>query len=197
MGRPSMAEQRRAEILAAVGRCVARYGVAGTTLERVSSESGLSRGHVRHYLGNRDELILAFVDQVFANGDYAMDSARAAAPVGGQSKAVIGILFGPAWEPADDNPAIDALLSAAATDESLSDRMRLIYLELESTMTKALRADFPSAPSALCIQTSYALLSMAFGNSTLSQLGFPANRRKGARVMAEALLEQVSRYEQA
>jgi len=191
MGRPSLAEQRRSEILAAVGRCVARYGVAGTTLELVSSESGLSRGHIRHYLGNRDELILAFADRVFEQGGYAMGEARAAAPAGGQSKAMLDILFGPRWEPAEDNPAIDALLSAAATDEALADRMRFAYLQIESAMTKALRADFPSAPAALCTQTAYALISMAFGNSTLSQLNFPANRRKGARAMAEALLEQV------
>lgn len=191
MGRPSMAEQRRVEILAAVARCVARYGVAGTTLERVSAESGLSRGHVRHYLGNRDDLILAFADQVFNNGKYAMVGATAGAPPGEKTKALLGILFGPAWEPAEDNPAIDSLLSAAATDEALADQMRFVYLRIESTVTKALRADFPSAPSALCTQTSYALISMAFGNSTLSQLGFPANRRKAIRGMAEALVEQV------
>jgi AcrR family transcriptional regulator len=189
MGRPSLADQRRDEILAAVGRCVARYGVAGTTLERVSTEAGLSRGHVRHYLGNRDALITAFADQVGEHYVTTMKQVLSNAPEGGQSTALLGVLFGPAWAPSEDNPAIDALLGAAATDEALSERMRLSYLEMEALVTSALRADFPSASPARCRQTSYALISMAFGNSTLSQLGFPVSRRRAARAIAAALLD--------
>ena len=191
MGRPSLADQRRDEILAAVGRCVARYGVIGTTLEHVSSEAGLSRGHVRHYLGNRDDLITAFADQV---GEHYVDTMKrvcSRAPEGGRSHALLGVLFGPAWAPSEDNSAIDALLGAAATDEALSDRMRRAYLEMEAIVTAALRADYPLAPSAKCTQTSYALISMAFGNSTLSQLGFPASRSRAARTMAVALLDHL------
>lgn len=191
MGRPSQAEQRRAEIMTAVGRCVARHGVSGTTLERISIEAGLSRGDVRHYLGNRDALITAFAQHVGEHYRQAMERARSAAPVGRQSEAVLRLLFGREWGPSDDNPAIDALLTAAANDDALRQEIRSAYLDMERTLTSALRKDFPSAPSAVCADTAYALISMAFGHSTLSQLAFPAARRKAARSTAKALVERL------
>jgi len=60
VGRPSLAEERIATILAATGRSIARNGVNGTTLEKVAAESGMSRSHIRHYVGNRADLIALF-----------------------------------------------------------------------------------------------------------------------------------------
>ncbi|MCL3816950.1 TetR/AcrR family transcriptional regulator [Aeromicrobium wangtongii] len=57
MGRPSLATERTEQIVLAACRCVARSGLDGATLEQISAESGLSRGHIRHYVGSRDNLM--------------------------------------------------------------------------------------------------------------------------------------------
>lgn len=57
MGRPSLAAERTEQIVLAACRCVARYGLDEATLEQISLESGLSRGHIRHYVGSRDNLM--------------------------------------------------------------------------------------------------------------------------------------------
>ena len=57
MGRPNLTEVRTAEILDAFERCVARYGLEGSSLERVAEEAGVKRSILRHYIGNRDEMI--------------------------------------------------------------------------------------------------------------------------------------------
>lgn len=57
MGRPSLATERTEQIVLAACRCVARSGIDGATLEQISAESGLSRGHIRHYVGSRDNLM--------------------------------------------------------------------------------------------------------------------------------------------
>lgn len=80
MGRRSLAAERRQQVLEAASRCLARNGLAGTTLEKIAEESGLSRSHVRHYVGNRDDLLLALVDWVQERDDRAFAAAVEEAP---------------------------------------------------------------------------------------------------------------------
>jgi AcrR family transcriptional regulator len=58
----------RDRLLAATYRCVARFGLAKTTLEDVVKESGLSRATIyRQFPGGRDELLLETVGWELAN----------------------------------------------------------------------------------------------------------------------------------
>ena len=68
MGRPSLAEQRKEEILDAFGRCVAKFGLEGSSLEKIAEEAGMRRSILRHYLGNRDEMVIALAKKVI--GEY-------------------------------------------------------------------------------------------------------------------------------
>lgn len=51
-------------VLAAAGRCIARHGIDGATLEKVAVESSMSRSHVRHYVGNRADLFAVFRSRI-------------------------------------------------------------------------------------------------------------------------------------
>ena len=64
MGRPKLDDVRRPQILDAFAACVARYGIDGSTLDRVAEEAGVTRALVRHYLGNRDEVVVALAEHV-------------------------------------------------------------------------------------------------------------------------------------
>ena len=58
----------RDRILAATYRCVARFGLAKTTIEDVVKESGLSRATIyRQFPGGRDEVLLETVGWELAN----------------------------------------------------------------------------------------------------------------------------------
>lgn len=59
MGRPSMAGQRIEEILDALEVCILEQGIAATSLESIAQQAGLKRTILRHYIGNRDEIICA------------------------------------------------------------------------------------------------------------------------------------------
>ena len=63
MPRPSLKLQRSEEILDAFERCVARYGIEGTTLEKTAEEAGLQRSLLRHNVGNRDDLLNSLVNR--------------------------------------------------------------------------------------------------------------------------------------
>lgn len=58
MPRHSLIDQRRPEILEAFARCIGRLGIAGTSLEAVATEAGMRRSILRHFVGNRDDLLI-------------------------------------------------------------------------------------------------------------------------------------------
>lgn len=59
MPRPSLKNQRSEEILDAYLTCVARFGLEGATQERIAAEAGVKRPLLRHYLGNREQMVAA------------------------------------------------------------------------------------------------------------------------------------------
>ena len=63
MARPSKAEERKEQILDAFERCVVRTGIQGVTLEGVAKEAELPRSLVRHFVGNRDDMVEAVFER--------------------------------------------------------------------------------------------------------------------------------------
>ena len=188
MGRPSLAVQRRDQILDAVTFCVGQFGVEGTTLERVSEASGLSRGHVRHYVGNREDMLDQFQARLMARYVTRMREVCDGAPAGSRGVELVRFLFGKEWAPGADSAAIDALMWAAARDERIRDGLRASYLAMERVLTRALRSDFPQASPARCAAVAYALICLAFAHSTLMELSFPASRQRAAESVTAGLL---------
>lgn len=64
MPRKNLTEERSAQILQAFERCIARYGIEGSTLEKVAEEAVMKRTIIRHYIGNRNTLIAAVADNL-------------------------------------------------------------------------------------------------------------------------------------
>jgi AcrR family transcriptional regulator len=194
MGRPSMAAERREQILAAVTQCVGEYGLEGTTLERVAEASGFSRGHIRHYVGNREEMLAQFQDRLTSRYARRMREVDEAAEPGKRGAALVRFLFGKEWAPGADSAAINALMWAAARNEPVRDHLRDSYLTLERTLARALRADYPAAPAAECATTAYTLLCLAFAHSTLLELSFPAARQRSVDSMTSRLLDRLASF---
>lgn len=93
MPRPSLRDQRSEEILDAFLTCVARFGLEGATQERIASEAGVKRTLLRHYLGNRDEMISALTAHIVAGFAKHTDMiAQMLAPDGGLEQ-LIELLF--------------------------------------------------------------------------------------------------------
>src|SRR5690348_12228974 len=57
-------EQRRKELADAVGRVIARDGVAEVSIRSVAAEAGWSSGALRHYFASRAELLAFACEQV-------------------------------------------------------------------------------------------------------------------------------------
>lgn len=66
--RPRKSDVRRMEIVQVVVDCLAKYGVQGTTFERVGNRLKMKRSHVAYYFPDRDKMIEAAVRRVMAAG---------------------------------------------------------------------------------------------------------------------------------
>ncbi|MFY2823520.1 TetR/AcrR family transcriptional regulator [Ruegeria sp. MALMAid1280] len=93
MPRPSLKDQRSQEILDAYLSCVARFGLEGATQARIAEEAGVKRPLLRHYLGNKDEMITALADYVVAAFAESLDGLREALPNGATPSDLVDMLF--------------------------------------------------------------------------------------------------------
>jgi AcrR family transcriptional regulator len=59
MARKKLDEERIPQIIDAFERCIMKYGIAETSLERVAKEAKISRTTIHHYIGGRKDLIKA------------------------------------------------------------------------------------------------------------------------------------------
>jgi AcrR family transcriptional regulator len=66
LGRKSIAEIRKTEIIEAFLRIVAEKGLGKATVREIAAEAGCSHGMVRHYFGNKDSMVLEVLDYVIA-----------------------------------------------------------------------------------------------------------------------------------
>ncbi len=74
MARKSVKIQRSKEIIDAFERCIAKWGLDGASLERIATESGIKRPALRHFIGNRNELIIALVKSMVGEYKFAQSS---------------------------------------------------------------------------------------------------------------------------
>lgn len=66
MGRPSNAAERRAQIVEATLRVMARTGFDGASVQAIASEAGLAAGLLHHHFGSKAEILHALLDHLEA-----------------------------------------------------------------------------------------------------------------------------------
>jgi AcrR family transcriptional regulator len=69
MSRPHKEEERKEATIRAVWAALVRYGVGGTTIEKVSALGGFSRGVVHYYFASKRELLLAAFEAYLSSYD--------------------------------------------------------------------------------------------------------------------------------
>ena len=180
-------EERIATILAATGRSIARNGVNGTTLEKVAAESGMSRSHIRHYVGNRADLIALFRTRILQR--YAPPSLADAEVTGiSATEYALNFLFDHEVD-LDEYAAIDAIVAAARHDESLYADVHAAYARTEAFLIEAIKADHPQWSPQQVETTAAQVLMLAYGHATLVTVGLASAQLGGARTLAARLME--------
>ena len=182
MGRPSLALQRREEILAALERCVLRDGLAGTTVQAVATEAGCQRTLINHYFRDMDGLIGALLAKLSEDFNH---SYREADPKLSGIHALLDFLF--RRPPSRANELIGALHGSGI--ESAREPLARMYEGAASVLTTYLRAEFPTASASSCRSTAFALVCLTSSRHHLGGLGVAKGRIQSLRASAQVLIE--------
>jgi AcrR family transcriptional regulator len=191
MGRPSLAETRRAEILDAYEECVLQFGMETSSLEMIADKAGIKRSVVRHYMGNRAELRRALVERIIERTTRAYQDAIADQRRAGGIEGVIDYIAGPEFPDKRLDALIDALFAASHRDPNLRAQLRGRYVGFQRVIARELRAAFPSAGSKQISGVAYALVCLAYGSASMQDLGIPYRRLGDNRTAAQALVAGV------
>lgn len=188
MGRPSVRDQRREQILDAFEACVARFGVEGASLEKIADAAGLARPLIRHNVGNRDELLNAFVDRFIARSDNAVAQMIAALPPDNPSETLIDWLFDPVYADAQSVIVAEALIAAAQNDLRLAKRMRHWTESFVSAVHGVLTRQHPSANLDDISAVAAGITGIYFNVESLIPLGPLTDIRNASKRAANLLL---------
>lgn len=199
MGRTSLAPERRVHILHAVISCMAQFGMKGTTLDRVADEANMARGHIRHYVGNRDEMIVDAA-KVFFFGDVAANavSLDEIDPCAGNASPemtvleLLDYLFGDFAETGDENYAASAFIGAALAEAEVQTVVQLFYRTLESTIQKVIQRAHPEATPSDVRQVAYGVFTLAYGNTAVAEIDNAWGESLLGRAAAERLLRTLN-----
>ena len=192
MSRPSLKDERRAEILDAYGRCIARYGVEGATLEKTAEEAGLARALIRHNVGNKDELLDAFLDRFLSDSAGASDGIFASLPADDRVQTLVKWLFDPRYSNVHEVNVTNALLIAATDRPELARRLRRWTFNFIAAVRAELQAAFPDAPDEKTEAVATGVAAIYFNFDSMTSLGRLSKLRRSSEAAAHSLISTLN-----
>ena len=164
MPRPSIAAERREEILAAFEACALRKGLAATTLADVAAEAGLPRPLVRHFMGNRADMVTGLIERMMQRASSAIETALEAAGER-RDEELLQIVLSKAFVDPITNRLMIQLWQQSWQDRKLQTQLEDVYRRCVEQIHDRL---FPD-PTEATYEQAYALAAMALGNAVFNQ----------------------------
>jgi len=192
MGRKKLVDQRQIEILDAFERCLLQSGLEECTLERVAQEAGKSRNIIRHYIGNRDDLIAAFVERILLRIKQVAADILENTPKQRLIPNVLNFLF--EERKVDSPPDLGERMLGGMwriREQSPLTQQALLnfYKEFEKILTEGLSHLYPNVPVKKCQEVAYSIICLAETNWVLGSVGVDISHTRMVRRSAEYLLQ--------
>ncbi|WP_449280911.1 TetR family transcriptional regulator [Leucobacter sp.] len=186
MARPSVADERREQIIEATLRTISERGISGTTLDRIADAAGMSRGHVRHFAGNRDRLL---VDA--ARAFYADETGSPAILPGvvDDLDGALDYLFGEEFASSSaENAIVLAFVELARSDSDIAETLTAAYGSTRDRLGAFIAAAKPDAAPAARDAAAQGVLTAALGNVFIGDFDRDTTRTSLTRAAVDALL---------
>ena len=189
VGRPSNRDERYTQVMQALVRCVARFGLEGASLTQIAAEAELTRPLIRHHLGNRDEMIEALQDYVLQSFAEQTEALITALPEDTPGDALIDLLFSDTIESSPDMIlAFAALTARAAEDTDLRAACRESLLGFEAAITEVLRKTYQQANDQAVDAAAHGVVALYLNVASLAPLEMPQKWVQTAHTIARNLL---------
>lgn len=191
MPRPSLKETRSEEILDAFMRCVARYGLDGSTLERISAEAGVGRPLLRHYLGNRDQMVAQLLDHVARKFEQLTLNVFNTLPPEGRLDALMTSLFERPGHSSENASVFQALVAASDRHAGISSALLKFVEGFERRIAGEIRREKPGADVEASKIAAAGVTAIFFNTDAIAPLRPGKSWRKFQKLAAQQLLDGV------
>lgn len=138
-----MGEDRREEILRAVGTALRTHGYARLTMQDIADESSVSKAALHYHFDTKQDLLVAFLDRLYDRFTARLDAAEAAAgddPVARLEALVECTLQPPEDDPAGFRTAVLEIQAQAPFEPAYRDRLANVDAHLEARLAAAIGA---------------------------------------------------------
>ncbi len=176
MGRRDLSDERKPQIIAAAKRAITKYGIDGATQERIAEEAGMTRPHIRHYLGNRDELLDAVWDATVGGYLEAVEEATSVTGPPDRVADALQRLLSTSFVYEEDDAVILAYIYESRDDEQVRARTRDTYARVEEMIARLVRSAAPELSETDVAERAHALSAMSMGALMLDLLNPRAPR---------------------
>jgi AcrR family transcriptional regulator len=172
MARPSMAGQRREEILDALQMCILEKGIQATSLENIAETANMKRTILRHYIGNRDDIICALSERWTQKYSAQWQDMISWLPQSNRAEALIDSLFSTRSKEMVNNTIIgEAIFSEAKRLAPIKVHQQQIMQEFISHLVNEFSIQFPDADQDKIELIAYSIFSNYLLSESLLPLG--------------------------
>lgn len=194
MGRPSKATERKEEILDAFEVLIRRHGLEGASMDMLAEEVGCRRGLIRHYLGNRDDLVRALVERLIETGRQEIPTDWSNVSSEQIKDDILRELFSSSG--AEDEHyqiLLRALWMTHERDELTRQLLGELYEEWLRQLCQGLSRAYPHSSRAEQNQVAYGLMCLADGHFSMDSLEL---RKQGLNQVKRGALQLMSSLEE-
>ncbi|GAB4338349.1 MAG: TetR/AcrR family transcriptional regulator [Candidatus Abyssubacteria bacterium] len=146
VGRKSLAKERREQIIRALNRCIAKYGLQNTSIKKIAQEAGVQPGILHHYFKDRDEIIEELVNKIVdeLTAEYLAEIGNHVDPETRFAKAV-EFMFGPQMINTEYAGFFYDCWAEAKRNERIRDSFRMLYSRFRKAIVDLLLESGKSA----------------------------------------------------
>lgn len=186
MARPSVADERRKQIIEATLKTIAERGIARTSLDRIADAAAMSRGHVRHFVGNREDLLVDTARHFYS----ADDGTASILPIGISClDEALAYFFGGAFtESSDDDAIVLGFVEMARTTPRIAEVLAEAHGTARTRIVELVSEAHPAASPEQCAWAAEGILVAAMGNVFISDFDRDRVRTERARQAVDAML---------
>lgn len=172
MARPSMAAQRKEEILDALEICILEKGIQATSLENIADTAKVKRTILRHYIGNRDDIICALSERWTTKYTQQWLDLLSWMPTSNRVEALVDAIFSARTKDMTNNTIIgEALFSEAKRLTPIKNHQQQIMQEFIQHLMNEFSSQYPGTEKAKIELVAYGIYSNYLMSESLLPLG--------------------------
>ena len=158
----------------------------------MAEEAEMKRSILRHYVGNREDMIHALAERVVAKYRAYLQMFTDAVTPDQRIEQLIGFFFrDQPLETTESVLVIEAMIAAGDQYTKVREMMLGYVEDVVSMAADQLRQAFPTAARQQCWSVAYGVISVAFNQESLTPLQLPPKYLNAARDCARRLIDSL------